>query len=97
MNLIFVHPADKEFIDTYHYYEDQLIGLGDQFLNEFNKSIKIIINHPTIWNKVGKRTRRSLIKRFPFLILYVFEKDTIHITCIAHQHRNPDYYIDRMI
>jgi len=97
MKLKFIPPSDQELIDAYNYYEDQLIGLGDQFLYEFNKTIKIIIENPTIWIKVGKRTRRALLKRFPFLILYIFEENTIHITCIAHQHRNPDYYIDRII
>jgi len=97
MKLKFIHPSENEFIDAYNYYQDQLIGLGDQFLIEFNQSIKIIINHPKIWKKVGNRTRKSIIKRFPFLILYIFEENTIHITCIAHQHRNPEYYIQRII
>ncbi len=97
MKLKFIPPSDQELIDAYNYYEDQLLGLGEQFLYEFNKSIKIIIEHPTIWVKVGKRTRKALLKRFPFLILYIFEDNIIYITCIAHQHRNPDYYIDRLL
>ena len=97
MKLKFISPADQELIDTYDYYEDQLLGLGDQFLYEFNNTTKLIIEHPSIWLKIGKRTRRALLKRFPQLILYIFEENTIHVTCIAHQHRNPDYYIDRII
>ena len=97
MKLKFIPPSDQELIDAYNYYEDQLSGLGDQLLNEFNRTIKITIENPTIWNEVGEKTRRALLKRFPFLILYIFEENTIHITCIAHQHRNPDYYIDRII
>ncbi len=97
MKLRFILPSDKELIDAYNYYEDQLLGLGEQFLHEFNKTIKLIIEHPTVWTKVGKRTRRALLKRFPYLILYIFEGNIIHITCIAHQHRDPDYYIDRIL
>lgn len=96
MKLKFISPSDLELIDAYNFYEDQLTGLGDQFLYEFNNTIKIIIEHPTIWIKVGKRTRRALIQRFPFLILYIYEMNTIHITCISHQHRNPEYYIDKI-
>jgi hypothetical protein len=97
MNIKFIPPSDQEFIDAYNYYEDQLLGLGDQFINDFNITIKLIIEYPLSRIKVGKRTRKALLKRFPYLILYVFEENKIHITCIAHQHRNPDYYIDRII
>lgn len=97
MKLKFIHPSDKELIDAYNYYKDQLTGLGNQFLNEFNNTIKIILEHPKLWLKVGKRTRRAIIKKFPYMILYVVEKNTDHVTCIAHQHRNPDYYIDRIL
>ena len=97
MKLKFIHPSEQELIDTFSFYEEQLEGLGNLFLNEFNKTIKIILKHPTLWMKIGKRTRRALIKKFPYLILYIFENDIIHLTCIAHQHRSPEYYINRII
>ena len=96
MKIRFIHPAEQELKETYDYYEDQMAGLGDLFLNELNKTIKIIIEHPSSWTKVGKRTRRAIIKRFPYLILYIHETEKIYITCIAHQHRNPEYYVDRL-
>jgi hypothetical protein len=96
MKLKFISPSDQELIDTYNYYEDKLIGLGDRFLHELNQTLEIILDHPKIWDKVGRRTRKALLKQFPYFILYVIEKDTILITCIAHQHRNPDYYFERI-
>ena len=97
MKIEFISPSDKELIEAYEYYEDQLKGLGELFIDEFNTIIKTIVEHPSIWIKVGRRTRKALIKRFPYLILYIYENKTIHITCIAHQHRNPTYYIDRIV
>jgi len=97
MNLKFIPPAEQELFDAYHFYEDQLIGLGYQFMNEFNRVLKFILSYPTLWAKVGKRTRRALLKRFPYFILYIFEDETVHITCIAHQHRDPEYYLDRIV
>ena len=29
MKLKFILPSDKELIDAYNYYEDQLLGLGE--------------------------------------------------------------------
>ena len=55
MKLKFIHPSEQELIDTFSFYEEQLEGLGNLFLNEFNKTIKIILKHPTLWMKIGKR------------------------------------------
>ncbi len=96
MKLRFIHPSELELKEVYDYYEDQMTGLGNNFLNEFNNTVKIILKHPTSWIKVGKRTRRAIIKRFPYFILYIYESDTIYITCIAHQHRSPEYYVERL-
>ncbi len=49
------------------------------------------------WIKVGKRTRRALLKRFPYFILYIFEEETVPITWIANQHRDLEYYINRIV
>lgn len=97
MDLKFIPPSEQELFDAYHYYEDQMRGLGNQFLNEFNRVIEFILKFPILWAKVGKRTRKALLKRFPYFILYIFEDEIVNITCIAHQHRDPDYYIDRIV
>jgi len=39
MKLKFIHPSEEELKDTYRLYEEQLEGLGDQFLNEFNETL----------------------------------------------------------
>ena len=72
MKIKFIPPADQELIDAYNYYHNQLKGLEDQFLFEFHKTIEVILKYPNSWKKVGDRTRRAIIKRFPYLILYIF-------------------------
>lgn len=95
MTIIFLPPADKEFEEAIIYYNDQLPGLGDQFYDEVIAAIKFIRKFPRGWQKVGKYTRKCILKHFPYLILYVAEEDKIIITGIAHQHRHPDYYLKK--
>jgi toxin ParE1/3/4 len=73
-----------------------LNGLELQFLNEFENAINLIKQFPEAWLKVGNNSRRALLKRFPYFVLYVYENDCIYITCIAHMHRDPEYYIKRI-
>ena len=46
--------------------------------------------------EVIQKFPKFLLKRFPYLVLYIPEEDKILITAIAHQHRKPDYYINRI-
>lgn len=96
MNIILIPPADKELDDTINFYSDQFKGLGDEFYNEFIEVCRLISRHPVTWRKIGADTRKINIRRFPFLVLYIVDGNDILITCIAHQHRNPTYYVDRI-
>ena len=96
MNIVLIPPADKELDDAINYYNEEIPGLGDAFYEEFIKAADLLSMFPNIWRKVGDNTRRAKIKKFPYLILYVVEKGDILITCIAHQHRDPRYYNQRV-
>lgn len=96
MNVQFLPPADLELKAAVEYYEDQLQGLGAAFYDEVIKAADYISRFPEGWQKIGKNTRKFILKRFPYLLLYIYEDNNIFITAVAHQHRNPDYYIDRI-
>ena len=96
MNVVLIPPADKELEEAIDYYNDQMPGLGGQFYQDFLDAINYISIAPKAWRKVGDHTRRISLKRFPYLVLYVLDEDDILITCIAHQHRNPTYYSNRI-
>ena len=38
-----------------------------------------------------------MLKGFPYALLYVIEMNEILITSVAHLHREPDHYKDRII
>jgi len=98
MNVVFIHPAEQELTDAFHYYYDQLPELAERFIKEFNQTVKLITEYPNIWTQTGPRTRKARLKRFPYLIFYIYipGNDIIHITCVAHQHRDPEYFSDRI-
>ncbi|MCD5390882.1 hypothetical protein LR007_03360 [candidate division NPL-UPA2 bacterium] len=37
-----------------------------------------------------KRTRKSLVKRFPYKIIYLVEKERIIVLAVIHGKRSPD-------
>ncbi|MBN2857190.1 MAG: type II toxin-antitoxin system RelE/ParE family toxin [Candidatus Delongbacteria bacterium] len=92
MKIVFLPPAFKELEDAINYYNFQLENLGDQFYQEFLEASLLIRNFPSIWHKTGKYSRRFVLRRFPYMILFVAESDKIIITAVAHQHRHPESY-----
>ncbi|MBN2012608.1 type II toxin-antitoxin system RelE/ParE family toxin [candidate division KSB1 bacterium] len=91
-----IEPAELELDDTFEYYEYESIGLGHSFLDEFRKGVKRILAHPYAWNLIQDNVRKCVLNKFPYTIVYAIEENLIIILAIAHQHRRPDYWIDRL-
>ncbi len=102
MKVTFIEPADIELEDAVDFYNDQLSGLVLSLYDEVMAGIKLITDFPTAWKRVGPRTRKCLLRRFPYFILYIVKlyivKDNeLVITAIGHQHRDPMYFSDRIV
>ncbi len=97
MKVRLISPANIEFDEAVRYYEHQLPGLGFRFFQEVDAAIERIRLMPEAWAKTGSRTRRCLIKSFPYALLYVKEIDEILITAVAHLNRDPKHYRARII
>lgn len=90
------HPeAEAEFIKAIEYYEEIESGLGLDFAIEVYATIQRSIAFPSAWPVIDGEIRRSLVRRFPFGILYSEEKESIHIAAVMHLHRQPDYWKGR--
>jgi len=96
MNVRFLQVAKTELDDAVEYYNQQRSRLGYEFLWEVFFAIDRIQQFPQAWQVFYEDARRCLVRRFPYGIIYVQENDLILILAIAHLHREPDYWIDRL-
>ena len=97
MNVRLISPANLELDEAIKYYDHQLPGLGFRFLQEVSAAIERIRLMPYAWSKVGERTRRCILKGFPYALLFVVETKEVLITAVAHLHRDPEHYQDRLM
>ncbi len=51
---------------------------------------------PEAWTRIGDRSRRCILKGFPYALLYIVEPSEILITAVANLHRDPEHYKDRI-
>ena len=87
--------AKRELDQAILFYELEQNGLGLRFKKEVRNSIDRVIKHPKAWPFEKGEVRKSFVHNFPYKILYSVQKDTIIILAISHQHRKPDYWIDK--
>lgn len=90
------HPeAEAEFLAAIEYYESCESGLGEDFAVEVYSTIQHICAFPKAWPILEQGSRRGLVARFPYGLIYAEEGDHLLILSVMHLHRNPDYWKDR--
>ena len=96
MNVFFLELAEQEFYDSQDYYEEQQTNLGERFEKEIHSTLNRIQKFPNMYVKIRKDVRKCVVNKFPFNLLYSVEEDHILIIAIAHHHRKPDYWVERL-
>lgn len=94
--LRFLPEAEAELERTFLWYESQRPVLGYEFLLAFDAAVESIRRHPESREVVALRTRRTLLRRFPCLVLYTFTEREVLVTSVFHSHRDPQGWSDRV-
>jgi len=95
MNFIFHSEAEEEFNNAIDYYEEIESGLGYDFAIEVYSTIQRAVAFPKAWPVMEGEIRRSLVKRFPYGVLYSEEENGLYILAVMHLHRHPNYWKHR--
>ncbi len=91
------HPkAEEEFELAIDFYEEARKNLGEEFIEEVYQAVKRVKNFPEAWHPMTKSTRRCLVNRFPFGVVYKVEDSVIVIVSVMHLSRKPDYWYKRI-
>ncbi len=96
MKIVFLEIAQIELDDAIQYYNYEVPGLGDAFLDEVLNALDRIGGFPEAWHPCSKRTKRCRTRRFPYGIIYQIRKEEILVVAVANLHRKPDYWADRI-
>ncbi len=97
MNLpIVTRPSAAAEIEAgYRWYERERPGLGEEFLEAVNHLVEVIAGHPERFPIVHRDTRRVLLSRFPFAILYRLKVGHVVVVACFHSKRNPEAWKSR--
>ena len=90
------HPeADEELEAAALWDEERQPGLGDAFLDEFERTLRRVLAQPERWRRIREDNRKLNFHRFPYAIVYRLEGGALYITAVMHLHRRPFYWSHR--
>ena len=91
------HPEARfELNQAAEFYQTKESNLGLEFLEDVYSAITRILEFPNSFPKFTTNTRRCLVNRFPFAIIYQIRDNEIFILAITHLSRKPGYWKERM-
>jgi plasmid stabilization system protein ParE len=96
MKIRFLKLAEQELDDAVIWYNQQADGLGIDFLDDLDRGIRRLAAFPLSNPEIEPGLRRCLLTRFPYGVIYGVENDTIIVIAVAHLHRQPRYWVDRL-
>jgi len=96
MKVRFLALAQKELDDAVDWYNGQATELGLEFLDEVDRAVRRTVSFPMSCPEIESGVRRCLLARFPYGLIYGVDGNTIVILAVAHLHRNPRYWVDRL-
>jgi plasmid stabilization system protein ParE len=87
--------AERELNEAAQYYDSEGPGLGVVFLNEVERCIRDILEHPEAGSVLVGAVRRRLIRQFPYAVLYSVKPAGVRILAIMNLKRRPMYWVGR--
>jgi len=66
------------------------------FIEELHRAAETILEAPERWSQGKNDTRRFLLWRFPFAIIYSERESVVTIWAVAHGSRRPEYWARRL-
>ena len=88
-NITLSLEAEDDILNAYLWYEQQRPGLGKEFTDALEHSFLSIQSNPETYGFRKKNVRGHLVKRFPYLILFLIEGIDVRVISIFHTHRRP--------
>lgn len=94
--LVEIHPdAIQEAAAAVEWYASRSQQAAEAFTVELDRAVEVISESPERWPAYLHGTRRYLLRRFPFAVVYRVRPSTVQVVAISHGKRRPGYWRER--
>ena len=91
-----LHPkAVQEARAARQWYQARSPRAAAAFVRELDVAVKVIAETPGRWPAHDENTRRVVMRRFPFAVVFRVSDDIVWVVAVAHARRRPGYWRGR--
>lgn len=95
MQVQFDPEALSDLAGAMDWYTARSASAADSFAQEIERAVVRLQESPLRWPPYLHGTRKALLRRFPFALIYRTRSNEIQIVAVAHLHRRPGYWRHR--
>jgi toxin ParE1/3/4 len=92
----FEPAAQAELDQAADFYDLESAGLGTEFIDAVEKALRELPAFPESGPVLLGATRKLVVDRFPYSVLYWIDGERIVVSAIAHESRRPEYWRDSL-
>lgn len=89
MKLFYTDRAIADIEIAFSWYEKQRTGLGHEFLDCVELSVKSICAMPEMYQLIYANFRGCIIRKFPFTIFYTIEEEGLIVHSVFNNRQDP--------
>lgn len=95
MKLEWVPEAFGDYESAVTYYEERSDRAPIHFVDEVSAALEFVVERPQSQAMRRDGCRRIRLRKFPYYIPYVVRHDTVWVLAVAHNRRDPEFWIPR--
>jgi plasmid stabilization system protein ParE len=90
----FLEEAEADFLEGLRFYAERDRAVARRFDQLVKRTVALILDNPDRW-AVKDGSHRYVLRRFPYTVAYVVERQLVSIIAVAHHSRDPASWKDR--
>lgn len=92
-----LHPgAWQDAVDAMDFYTQHAgAHVAARFLDEFERVVRLLMEHPGFDTPVAGGRRVFPLKAFPYSVVYQAQSESLRILIVRHQSRKPSFASNR--
>ncbi|WP_375311880.1 type II toxin-antitoxin system RelE/ParE family toxin [Bradyrhizobium sp. A5] len=87
--ILFTQAARADLVDAVRWYDAHAPHVVPQFRDALRAALARISENPKQFTPVLKNTRRALLRRFPYILVFREMDDAVYIVAVFHTSRDP--------
>lgn len=96
MHARFRPEARLDALEAQAWYETQSPGLGLEFARALDAAVESALRMPLAFREIEGSCRRTLMRRFPYSVIYRPESNGILVFAVFHHRRDPSNWSNRV-